>query len=732
MADLYPKRVIWMQEEETLKWILVGLSAEGEVQDPSDYEDVHTPLPDQPSGRVWMRDENTGKWVFGISAVRRASQSQEELAQADAPVRRASSSSSARDGGRPPRGAPRRLGQSNKRQGASSSLSSIHHKYAMRLSGGQMDVTEEEDQDYDLEDDGEEDGVTYHMVRPSDTFQFICLKYKVSADALRGVNNFSGSTLQFAPKKLVIPSKEDQKKYVKSSPRKQSDSNVVETVNNVHVSYAPIRKKPSVEFGSSSNLKMKDREEDEVKYHWIEPDDSLRWICLKYKVNANDLRRANNFTGSNLKLAPKKLIIPKTSLSSCLKKAPRLRRPKSNGSNASTGSNAERRSVVGNDTASCPVTTRAGREDESLSSSFFSSLTMTEREDSNSSMGNLHSMASQKGLIVPEGISEWETFEGTDMNPLDFSHITNGYSESPYGNEETEFIAPAPMEMVHLQGAQKVSIMGGCDSDSDIEDEPEEETPAGIGNGHTNGVRYHNVRFSDTIEYLCMKYRVSAPGLRRANIGLTGRNLQTGPKRLIIPSSAVYQPQQINTSYKKKDTNATQETETVTTHDDETNTLALSDGHSTLADQMAALEILHIGEEDKALYHDVGPNDTLQGVCLLYGISAYELRRANNFRGLNLSCAPERLVIPKNERNQSKGFKTLTEDEMIQSLMAHVPISRQTKKPVLSHDKARAYLEFNDWNFDQALRNVKVDVEWTSQKSRIPTKSASYRSYNNM
>lgn len=38
--DIYPKRVIWMQEEDTLKWVLVGLSSDGEVQDPRDYEDV--------------------------------------------------------------------------------------------------------------------------------------------------------------------------------------------------------------------------------------------------------------------------------------------------------------------------------------------------------------------------------------------------------------------------------------------------------------------------------------------------------------------------------------------------------------------------------------------------------------------------------------------------------------------------------------------------------------------
>ena len=37
---IYPKRVVWVQDEDTGKWVLVGLSADGEVQDPKDYEDV--------------------------------------------------------------------------------------------------------------------------------------------------------------------------------------------------------------------------------------------------------------------------------------------------------------------------------------------------------------------------------------------------------------------------------------------------------------------------------------------------------------------------------------------------------------------------------------------------------------------------------------------------------------------------------------------------------------------
>lgn len=50
-------------------------------------------------------------------------------------------------------------------------------------------------------------GVDYveHVVLPCDTFQGICLAYKISATRLRQVNHFSGSNLSCAPKKLIIP-----------------------------------------------------------------------------------------------------------------------------------------------------------------------------------------------------------------------------------------------------------------------------------------------------------------------------------------------------------------------------------------------------------------------------------------------------------------------------------------------------------------------------------------------
>ena len=50
-------------------------------------------------------------------------------------------------------------------------------------------------------------GVDYieHFIQPTDTFQGICLTYKISATKLRQTNLFSGTNLKLAPSPLIIP-----------------------------------------------------------------------------------------------------------------------------------------------------------------------------------------------------------------------------------------------------------------------------------------------------------------------------------------------------------------------------------------------------------------------------------------------------------------------------------------------------------------------------------------------
>ena len=57
---------------------------------------------------------------------------------------------------------------------------------------------------------------------------------------------------------------------------------------------------------------QQEESDENTIYHTVEPSDSLRWICLKYKVTAPAIRAANNddFIGNNLKFAPERLRIP--------------------------------------------------------------------------------------------------------------------------------------------------------------------------------------------------------------------------------------------------------------------------------------------------------------------------------------------------------------------------------------------------------------------------------------
>lgn len=55
-----------------------------------------------------------------------------------------------------------------------------------------------------------------------------------------------------------------------------------------------------------------DGQTDMIYEHEVQPNDTFQGICLKYKITPTELRRHNNFSGSNLLLAPNPLRIPRT------------------------------------------------------------------------------------------------------------------------------------------------------------------------------------------------------------------------------------------------------------------------------------------------------------------------------------------------------------------------------------------------------------------------------------
>jgi hypothetical protein len=48
-----------------------------------------------------------------------------------------------------------------------------------------------------------------HIIQPTDTFQGVCLRYKMTPTELRQANHFSGTNLNFAPNPLRIPKKDN-------------------------------------------------------------------------------------------------------------------------------------------------------------------------------------------------------------------------------------------------------------------------------------------------------------------------------------------------------------------------------------------------------------------------------------------------------------------------------------------------------------------------------------------
>lgn len=110
--------------------------------------------------------------------------------------------------------------------------------------------------------------------------------------------------------------------------------------------------------------------------------------------------------------------------------------------------------------------------------------------------------------------------------------------------------------------------------------------------------------------------------------------------------------------------------------------------------------------------HTVLPSDTLAGLCLRYKVKATLLRQVNKFSGSNLLLAPSKLVIPLNEDTLhliTVQDKT-TRDYKLQSVVAEYPHLRQTE--------ARAYLEMNDWDLDEALKSVQEDEAWEREQEK--------------
>ena len=167
--------------------------------------------------------------------------------------------------------------------------------------------------------------------------------------------------------------------------------------------------------------------------------------------------------------------------------------------------------------------------------------------------------------------------------------------------------------------------------------------------------------------------------------------------------------------------------------------------------------------------HWIQPSDTFQGICLLYGVTSTQLRRANyGFSGTNLSLAPNPLRIPNplkvpttltsttksitgvtdtdtdnNTNNDTSNNNinninedptpptptppppSLKDDPYLSSLTVSYFLRRSTEEnpkqhPPLAETEARCYLELNEWNVSAALTQYRKDLQRKVEEAGDP------------
>jgi len=143
-----------MAEGGLLSWKRQKLTQNGPV---ADYSEILIPLPSPPKGKTWKKNENSKEWKL--------------IDETEEPI-------------------------SEKKKSQIKVLQEQHKEYD--FDGKVSKLKEGYSDDHDFVE---------HVVLPSDTFQGLCINYKITSYQLRQANMFSGTNLKLAPKKMIIPVK---------------------------------------------------------------------------------------------------------------------------------------------------------------------------------------------------------------------------------------------------------------------------------------------------------------------------------------------------------------------------------------------------------------------------------------------------------------------------------------------------------------------------------------------
>mmetsp|Transcript_6489 Transcript_6489/g.10610 ORF Transcript_6489/g.10610 Transcript_6489/m.10610 type:complete len:222 (+) Transcript_6489:220-885(+) len=113
-------------------------------------------------------------------------------------------------------------------------------------------------------------------------------------------------------------------------------------------------------------------------------------------------------------------------------------------------------------------------------------------------------------------------------------------------------------------------------------------------------------------------------------------------------------------------------------------------------------------ESSSIVEHVVLLDDTLQGLCLRYGVSAVALRRLNNFSG-NAFRSRKVLRVPL-EKGATIRPQESTHNVLLQKF------KNTTSEP---DTEAKFYLEENEWDLSRALADWSGDEKWIREEESL-------------
>jgi len=202
-----------MAEGGRFPWKVQTIFSRGPV---ADYSNLRNPLPRPPGGQKWEQDKATREWQLVSEGTYDSSEeeSSHHSSLVVAPIKQ--------------EGEDRRLDADDGEEGEDDweevkgvgSVRSMSSHTSVAAQDGSSNRSNKLQRTHssstidsnDLDRLGPSSGkgvlgVDYveHVVLPTDTFQGICLAYKIHPTKLRQANHFSGCSLLMAPKKLVIP-----------------------------------------------------------------------------------------------------------------------------------------------------------------------------------------------------------------------------------------------------------------------------------------------------------------------------------------------------------------------------------------------------------------------------------------------------------------------------------------------------------------------------------------------